>query len=259
MAFTLTAALTLLTSIFALYFGLIGDRLPQHERSWVDKMFRRFIALDLDPLKRSFWSKVMERLILGFSDQQLVTGTALLPAAFIRLPTSNGQIRAYHFSVVTDLAWFSANTHLVTLFVLRDYFSTHLALRLWRTIGMLVMIGLLLIASILSTNKYWYGNPDGFVDGHSVHFSGFNCPTICLIRDLKTHIGGSPLKWVIVDAVTLFWGYSIALSRLYSLTEKKRKRSKGRLGTVIIPWFPGVSELDVVGFGLRGYFTEYTT
>jgi hypothetical protein len=133
MAFTLSAALTLLTSILALYFGLIGDRPPQHEQNSVDKLFNKIIALDLDTPKRSFWREVAERLILGFSDQQLVTGTALLLAAFIRLPATNGQIRAYHFSVITDrVAWFSANTHLVTLFVLRDYFAKHLALRLWR-------------------------------------------------------------------------------------------------------------------------------
>ena len=224
MAFTLTAALTLLASIVAVYFDLIEDPLSQQERSVVDILFRRFIALELDPPRRKFWSKVVERLILGFSDQQLVTGTAILLAAFIRLPTSNGQIRAYHFSVVTDLAWFSANTHLVTLFVLRDYFSTHIALRLWRTIGMLVMITLLVVASILSTNKYWYGNPDGFVDGHSIDFSGFNCPTICLIGDLKTNIGGSPLKWMIVDVVLLLWGYSVALARLYRPRSKRWKR-----------------------------------
>src|SRR5271170_2347971 len=223
-AFTLTEALTLLASMVALYFDLIGDHLPEHERSVVDRLFRRFVALELDLPRRRFWSKVVERLILGFSDQQLVTGTAILLAAFIRLPTSNGQIRAYHFSVVTDLAWFSANTHLVTLFVLRDYFSTHIALRLWRTIGMLVMIALLVIASILSTNKYWYGNPDEFVDGHSVDFTGVNCPTICLIGDLKKNMGGSPLKWVIVDLLVLFWGYSIALARLYRPRNKIWKR-----------------------------------
>ena len=189
MTFTLSAALTLLTSILALYFGLIGDRLPQHEQNSVDKVFNKIIALDLDTPKRRFWREVVERLILGFSDQQLVTGTALLLAAFIRLPATNGQIRAYHFSVITDLAWFSANTHLVTLFVLRDYFANHLALRLWRTIGMLIMIAFLVAASILSTNKYWYGNPNGFLNGQPVEFSGLNCPTICLIRDLKAKPG----------------------------------------------------------------------
>jgi hypothetical protein len=224
MAFTLTAALTLLTSILALYFGLIGDR-PKHERSSIDKLFGKFISLDLDTPERLFWSKVVQRLILGFSDQQLVTGTALLLAAFIRLPAANGQIRAYHFSVITDLAWFSANTHLVTLFVLRDYFAKHLRLRLWRTIGMLIMLALLVIASILSTNKYWYGNPNGFVNGQSVEFSGLNCPTICLVGDLKANIGGIPLKWVIVDTVVLLWGYSIALARLFS-TDKHRKHIK---------------------------------
>jgi hypothetical protein len=203
-AFTITAALALLVSIASLYFGLIRDPAAlHHNRNSLDRVFYRYIAIELNPDTREFWTKIIQHLILGFSDEQLVTGTAILLAAFIRLPVSNGQISVYHFSIVTDLAWFSSNTHLVTLFVLRTYFSPYLVLRLWRTVAMVMMTMLLITSSIMTSHKYWYGNTDATVDGQTVAFSAFNCPTICMVGDLKSNIGGIPFRWMIVNVTLL--------------------------------------------------------
>jgi hypothetical protein len=61
------------------------------------------------PLKRA-----IEVFILALSDQQLVTGLAILIAGFVKC-----DISIYLFSNVFAIAWFSCMTHLATLTVLR--------------------------------------------------------------------------------------------------------------------------------------------
>lgn len=65
------------------------------------------------------WSKILDRLILSLSDQQLATSIAILVTAFIR----SCEISNYHLNVVCDLAWFSAITHLLSVIVLRVYWT----------------------------------------------------------------------------------------------------------------------------------------
>jgi hypothetical protein len=56
-----------------------------------------------------------EAIVLAFSDQQLVTGLALLISIYIK-----GDITVYTFQVATSLAWFSSTIHLATLVVLKE-------------------------------------------------------------------------------------------------------------------------------------------
>src|SRR5271155_4532291 len=95
------------------------------------------------------WKRGIERLVLAFSDQQLVTGIAVHLVGYIGLPISQGQISAYHFTVVIELAWFSGTTHLITIFVLRDYFRDpgHSVLRNVRFISM-IAFGIFLLVSL---------------------------------------------------------------------------------------------------------------
>ncbi|RSL84625.1 hypothetical protein CEP52_016392 [Fusarium oligoseptatum] len=45
--------------------------------------------------------------VLSLADMQLVTGIAMLSAAIIKLHDEKDEITIYHFSMVTNLAWFS--------------------------------------------------------------------------------------------------------------------------------------------------------
>lgn len=54
-------------------------------------------------------------IILAFSDQQLVTGLAILISIHIK-----SDITVYTFRVATSLAWFSSTIHLATLVVLKE-------------------------------------------------------------------------------------------------------------------------------------------
>jgi hypothetical protein len=49
--------------------------------------------------------KVLERFVLSLSDQQLVTGIAILSAGWIR----HSKEKVYDFQMITDLAWMSSN------------------------------------------------------------------------------------------------------------------------------------------------------
>lgn len=142
----------------------------------------------------------MKRTVLGFSDQQLVTGAAILIVVFIQ----SGYITVYHFSIVMDLAWFSSNTHLLCLVVLHDHLQEFLIRRSWRAFVMFGLFAQLFAASILMSHQYWYDS--------------FKCPAICLFKQLKStsNIGGVPLQWAVTNAVMLIWSYGIALIRLFT-------------------------------------------
>ena len=86
----------------------------------------------------------LEKFILALSDQQLVTGLAVLIAGYIR-PCF---MSIYHFNIIAALGWFSSTTHLSTLAVLRVYLIEHPRLRNWRVVAMLFVLGLLIVAQV---------------------------------------------------------------------------------------------------------------
>lgn len=87
-------------------------------------------------------SKGLERFILALSDQQLVTGLAVLIAGY----TNRCSRSVYHFNIIAALGWFSSTTHLSTLAVLRAYLIDHPRVRDWRVFVMLGIFGLLVVS-----------------------------------------------------------------------------------------------------------------
>jgi hypothetical protein len=67
--------------------------------------------------RRKFWVSVLDRCILGLSDdQQLVTGISILTIGFTNL---SRDISAYHFGLITSLGMFSCSAHLASVISLR--------------------------------------------------------------------------------------------------------------------------------------------
>ena len=151
-AFLVAAAVTFCTVIYA-YFT---DSVPQSALNVVDYWFidgfRAFLQLKrrehIPKDVRYGWRRVMEKFTLALSDQQLVTGLAVLIAGFYKRCTMS----AYHFSIVISLAWLSSTVHLSTLVVLRDYSIQQPFLRSFRVVGMLSMLCLLFVAEFLTDN-----------------------------------------------------------------------------------------------------------
>lgn len=97
----------------------------------------------MDRIRRS---KGLERFLLTLSDQQLVTGLAVLIAGY----TNRCSRSLYHFNIIAALGWFSSTTHLSTLAVLRAYLIDHPRVRNWRVIAMLGIFGLLVVSQFES-------------------------------------------------------------------------------------------------------------
>ena len=102
-----------------------------------------------DHLDENQQREALKKFILTLSDQQLVTGIAILVACFANWCRTS----VYELNVVVALAWFSSATHLATLDVLQDYFQHNRVVRNWRMIGMVTIV-LLLIAGLLLTGFY---------------------------------------------------------------------------------------------------------
>ena len=93
-----------------------------------------------------------ERCVLMISDQQLVTGLAILGAGFTQL---TNDLPAIYWQVIVNLAWFSTITHLATLAALRTYFKAHSTIRNWRLV-LMIALALLQIAALVPTgHPFW--------------------------------------------------------------------------------------------------------
>lgn len=127
---------------------------------------------DPDEMSRKHRIKGLQRFLISLSDQQLVTGIAIMIAGLID-PCSRS---VYHFKIIAALGWFSSFTHLSTLTVLRDHLITHRRTRDLRVIVMLSVLSLLILFQIgtFSTQKtglpiqcmwlsFWPVMPDFFV------------------------------------------------------------------------------------------------
>lgn len=168
---------TALLTFGAIILGYLTDSLPEEyltdldhrfiervARSWMGrtsvKAWKRFIRIcrkclflkpprEEDSLDYGQRQEALKKFILTLSDQQLVTGVAMLVAGFANWCTMS----VYELNMIVVLAWFSSATHLATLDVLQDYFRQNRVVRNWRMIGMLAIV-LLLIAGLLVTGFY---------------------------------------------------------------------------------------------------------
>lgn len=95
----------------------------------------------------------LRKFILAVSDQQIVTGIAILGAGFQGLRT--GEISVYHFQIVTYLAWMSSSVHLSALSILGPYLLHHRGVLAWRLVGMLVLLVMLVIALVPTVSNLW--------------------------------------------------------------------------------------------------------
>ncbi|KNG46597.1 hypothetical protein DDE82_001311 [Stemphylium lycopersici] len=87
----------------------------------------------------AFWARVLSKNLLAFSDTQLLTGLAIQFTAMLK----HCEISVYHFRIVTELAFLTTITHLLTVIALRNYFVKYRWINLPRIFFMLGNLALL--------------------------------------------------------------------------------------------------------------------
>jgi hypothetical protein len=144
--------------------------------------------------KEALIKRVLKQVILGFADQQLVTGLAILIAGYMKYCT----ISVYHFNVVTELAWLSSVTHLLSVSCLRGYFVEHPGIRDSRAIGMVCFLIMLVVSCVFEIH-------------HNQTGDDWTAPLRCRFSSLQ----GEPYGiWIFYLSVLLL-SYPINILRLY--------------------------------------------
>ena len=171
-----------------------------------DAIWRRFRS---GPATK--WESTFRNAVLMFSDQQLVTGIAILASGYAQLPCG---LSSFHWQMIVYLAWFSSLTHLTTLTVLRQFFRDNPTARLWRVTIMLLMATMLGIALLPTGDALWFSF-------NSLDYSGIGLPALCYFRRLVAHTPGpkfdfkSPQAWsMVISVVVLFLSYLMRLIKL---------------------------------------------
>ncbi|KAK0112418.1 hypothetical protein ONS96_001661 [Cadophora gregata f. sp. sojae] len=146
-------------------------------------------------------TETMTQFILALSDQQLVTGLAILITGYAQRCTISG----HHFQLIANLAWFSSTTHLSTLAVLQKYLIRHPVIKHIRVVCIFAVLGLLFHAQLY------------------VQWAVFaSLPIQCTFASNIFGIGGGSvlaaynyISWFAI-VLFLFVAYAIRLIRLYA-------------------------------------------
>lgn len=93
---------------------------------------------------------------MSLSDQQLVTGLAILVAGYYEM--FNNNLDLYHWQIVVYLAWLSSSVHIASLTLLRDVLNRNATLRNLRVAGMLILLVLLSVAMWPTRFMTWMSN-----------------------------------------------------------------------------------------------------
>ncbi|KAM0713404.1 hypothetical protein Q7P37_010366 [Cladosporium fusiforme] len=173
LAFHISAYVTFTAVLIGYAFGIIDDQLlaPVDRRVFhVTSRTRQF------PRSQA----TLRKFILTLSDNQIVTGIAILAAGFRGL--RKGDISVYHYQVVLYLAWLSSSVHLSAISLLRPYLADHFGLKTWRLVGMMVLFVMLLIGLVPTISHRWgIANPlnrddTGLSDAAP---NGWGVPAVC--------------------------------------------------------------------------------
>ena len=140
--------------------------------------------------------KSLERFLLTLSDQQLVTGLAILIAGYLKTCSMS----VYYFNIVGSLALFSSATHLATLGVLKEYLVAHSTLRDLRVFAM----GLVLIMLIVALLPGWFSQDK-------------SVPVSCFFLNVEIEPDFSNVVTLLTTLGFLTIIYIKRVARLYSL------------------------------------------
>ena len=187
-----------------------------------------------------FARRILERLILDFADQQLVTGFALLISAWVKLHsnsvvenlvrTAGDELPAYYlefpnrilpnaeFSLIVFLCMASSSSHLACILVLRDYMESH------RSSARLRMTLIIIFACFLAVTIALASSLTSYFAWVIVRIAGLTLTTTISKRALVT-IFALCIAIPLVVILGIFWLCTLQLApRLKEAVQTRLRR-----------------------------------
>jgi hypothetical protein len=146
LAFLISAYVSFFVVLGAYLFGLVEPEL-------LSPADVRFMRIKSRIHRHPRLHHLLQHAILVLSDQQIVTGVAIMAAGFVGL--RSGDTNVYHYQIVLYLAWLSCSVHLSALTFLRPFLESHPAVRSWRLLGMVVLFFMLVVGLIPTVSYDW--------------------------------------------------------------------------------------------------------
>ncbi|KAF1924272.1 uncharacterized protein M421DRAFT_72921 [Didymella exigua CBS 183.55] len=123
-SFVLASAMTTAASVLAMILDNAYDSKGQF-RLHAPITYIRERLLDTEWKKEYAWRPFLDPLVIGFGDQQLVTGYAVLLSAWIKVVQNSFEVQGAHFVLVLYICGLSSSSHLAALITLRKYFRKY--------------------------------------------------------------------------------------------------------------------------------------
>ena len=206
LSFVVVGLISFIIFLVCLFLSMINTTSLNPVDRWSREKVTKFMSHRISDEKKELWVKALTKVLLGLSDQQLVTCLAILIVAVVKL--ADGSLTVYHFTICVDLAWFSNGVHTMTLGILSssfrrrvkfpqratslDQFSDEggaekvrkrrLPLMTGFRIALMSICGILILFCLV-------------IEGYRSWYDVFHCPVDCARRDLKGKYGGEPGAW----------------------------------------------------------------
>lgn len=221
------------------------EELINFYRRYVTKNTEKYEQNYNGPYWRStaFWSRVLSKNLLAFSDTQLLTGLAIQFTGLLK----HCEMRVYHWRIITELAFLTTVTHLLTVVALRNYFVKYRWINLPRIFFMLANLGLLGYTSYIS---------------YSYEFAGLDLSTelACFFQGNRPEVKSAfGTKWtgLVIGAIG---GHATVILAMYFLKEPEKGGKKEwwyYIGAAFRTWF--VAPIYAIyGIYMAGDGLQYT-
>lgn len=161
---------------------------------WFFAKAKRLTLFHITTDQRLFWQPILRKIVITLSDQQFLTGLAILSAGL----WEHCSISVYHFNLILDLGLFSSATHLVAITHLAPHLQRDKMRRNLLVFLMVTKMALLVPYIAMRSHKHWYFY--------------WTTPAQCLFGDL---IGNTSLSLVAFQLFALWYAYVSKIIILY--------------------------------------------
>jgi hypothetical protein len=148
------------------------------------------------------------------SDLQIVTGISVMISGYAQLQCG---ISCFDWQMFLYIAWFSSLTHFSCLTFLRSYLYRHKGERVWRLVGMGLLV-VMLFFGFLPTWNYklydWVNNRH--IGGGDTYYPGYADYAVCyLVPRVRSSSSVFPPATAVLTLVALIWAYILRVILLH--------------------------------------------